>query len=886
MSADASVATPKTIRLEDYRPPDYAIETVALEFDLEEDSTRVLSRLRLRSEYDRSEGVRPLVLDGEDLELISVSLDGRKLGAGDYTVGEASLTIPAPPERFTIEIETRINPAANTKLEGLYLSNGIFCTQCEAEGFRRITYFLDRPDAMAVYTTTSRADKQRFPVLLSNGNLVDTEQLDDGRHSATFHDPWPKPSYLFALIAGDLAWVEDTYTTETGRDVKLRIFVEHGNEDRCGYAMDALKRSMRWDEQVYGLSYDLDQFSIVAVSDFNMGAMENKSLNVFNAKYILANQETATDTDYAFIETIVAHEYFHNWTGNRVTCRDWFQLSLKEGLTVFRDQQFSQDMRSPAVERIQQVRTLRARQFPEDAGPTAHPVRPSEYIEINNFYTPTVYDKGAEVIRMMHTLLGREGFRKGMDLYFERHDGQAVTCDDFVAAMEDANNVRLSQFRLWYSQAGTPRVELTGKYDDLARAYELTLRQHIPSTPGQPDKKPMHIPLRVGLLDRNGREMTLRFEGESLGKEAPSRVIDLVDEVQTYRFLGVSHAPIPSINRGFSAPIVLEAQYRDAELGMLMSDDADLFNRWEAGQRYATKVLLKMVGDAKAGRAPDADSAFMDALHAVLRGSTADRAFLALMLVLPSEDYIAEQMDIVDVDAIHEAREALRGAIAARMTSDLLVTYRANRSNAPYSPDAESMGQRSLKNVALAYLVALKDEAMLAMASDQYREADNMTDRMAALAAVNDLDVPERREMLDDFAARFEKEPIVLDKWLALEAMSARPGTLARVEELMEHPAFSIKNPNKVRSLIGAFASGNPVQFHAKDGSGYRFLADRVIELDRLNPQTAARMAAPLRRWRKFDAARQGRMRTELERILGTEKLSRDVYEIASKSLA
>ena len=617
-----------------------------------------------------------------------------------------------------------------------------------------------------------------------------------------------------------------------------------------------------------------------------MGAMENKSLNVFNAKYILANPDTATDTDYAFIETIVAHEYFHNWTGNRITCRDWFQLSLKEGLTVFRDQQFSEDMRSRAVERIQQVRTLRARQFPEDLGPTAHPVRPEEYIEINNFYTPTVYDKGAEVIRMMHTMVGREGYRKGIDLYVERHDGQAVTCEDFVAAMEDANNIKLTQFRLWYSQAGTPRVELTGKYDDLARAYEMTLEQHLPATPGQPEKKPMHIPLTVGLLDRNGREMSLRFEGESLGKEAPSRVIDLVEAKQTFRFLGVSHAPIPSVNRAFSAPIILDVPYRDADLGMLMSGDSDLYNRWEAGQRYATKVLLKMVGDAQAGRTPDAPSAFIDAMHAVLRAGTRDRAFLALMLALPSEDYIAEQMDTVDVDAIHTAREALRAAIAARMTSDLLVTYRANRSNADYSPDAESMGQRSLKNIAMAYLVTLKDEAMLTMAAEQFRDADNMTDRMAALAAVNDLDVTVRREMLDAFFTRYEKEPIVLDKWLVLEATSAQPGTLERVEALMAHPAFSIRNPNKVRALIGAFASANPVRFHAKDGSGYRFLADRMVDLDKLNPQTAARMSAPFRRWRKFDTARQGLMRSELERILGTPELSRDVYEIASKSLA
>ncbi len=877
--------TPKSIRLEDYRAPDYRIETVTLDFDLDEATTRVTSRLQVVAAHDRSDGIRPLVLDGDELELVSVTLDGRKLSDSDYTLTDTALTIPNPPERFALEIETRIRPAANTRLEGLYISGGIFCTQCEAEGFRRITFFPDRPDVMAVYTTTIRADRERYPVLLSNGNLTGTEELPDGRHAATFFDPWPKPSYLFALVAGNLASIEDTYTTETGREVKLRIFVEPGNEDRCGYAMGALKRAMKWDEEVYGLSYDLDQFSIVAVSDFNMGAMENKSLNIFNAKYILANPETATDSDYAFIETIVAHEYFHNWTGNRVTCRDWFQLSLKEGLTVFRDQQFSADMRSAAVERIQQVRTLRARQFPEDAGPTAHPVRPTEYIEINNFYTPTVYDKGAEVIRMLHTLLGQEGFRKGMDLYFERHDGHAVTCDDFVTAMEDANGIRLSQFRLWYSQAGTPRLEIDGRYDDLARAYEMTVRQVVPPTPGQPEKQPMHIPLAVGLLDRQGREMPLRFEGESLGKEAPTRVIDVTESCQTFRFLGVHHAPVPSLNRGFGAPIIVSVPYRDADLGMLMADDSDPFNRWEAGQRYGTKVLLEMVADAQAGRTPDADSAFMDALHVVLRDDEADRAFVALMLTLPGEDYLAEQMEVVDPEAIHQARTALRRAIAARMTDDLLRAYRSNRSNAPYSPDPESAGRRALKNVALAYLATLEDAAMLSLATDQYREADNMTDRMGALGAINDLDVAARRELLDDFAKRFENDPLVLDKWLALEASSALPGTLERVKALTSHPAFSIKNPNKVRALIGTFAAANPVRFHADDGSGYAFLADRVLELDKLNPQTAARTLAPLRRWRKFDEARQKLMRAELERILAEPKLSRDVYEIASKSL-
>ena len=878
---------PKTIRLADYRAPDFLVETIDLTFDLEPKATRVTARSAFRrNPVHKKDKKWPLVLDGEDMKLVSLTLDGRPVEKAAYVVGDETLTIAEVPDAFELTVVTEIAPEDNTRLEGLYRSSGVYTTQCEAEGFRRITYFPDRPDVMAKYRVTIRADKKACPFLLSNGNLVAEKELPEGRHEAVWEDPYPKPSYLFALVAGDLAKVEDGFTTETGREVKLRIFVEHGNEGRCGFAMDALKRSMRWDEEMYGLAYDLDQFSIVAVSDFNMGAMENKSLNVFNAKYILADPETATDADYSFIDTIVAHEYFHNWTGNRVTCRDWFQLSLKEGLTVFRDQQFSETTRSPAVERINQVRSLRARQFPEDAGPTAHPVRPAEYIEINNFYTPTVYDKGAEVIRMMHTLLGRDGFRKGMDLYFERHDGQAVTCDDFVAAMEDANDQKLTLFRRWYSQAGTPTVTVTGKYDDLARAYEMTVTQETKPTPGQPTKEPLHIPLAVGLMDRRGREMPLRFEGESVGKEAYTRVVELTEDRQTFRFLGVVGRPVPSVNRAFSAPVRIDLAYSDEDLAFLMASDPDRFNRWEAGQRYATKLLLKMVEEARAGGEPEADSRFVDAIHAGLREEDPDRSFMAQMLVLPSEDFLAEQMAVADVDAIHKARQALRRAIATRLTHDLLVIYRGNRSNRPYAFEPEAAGRRALKNAALGYLTALGDEAMIDLATEQYDGADNMTDRMAALAALNDLDVPARRKTLDDFYARFEKNGLVIDKWLGLEAMSALPGTLDRVKNLTGHKAFSIKNPNKVRALIGAFASGNAVRFHAKDGSGYAFLADKVIELDTLNPQVAARMVAPMRRLKKFDKDRQAKMRAELERILAVPKLSRDVYEIVSKSLA
>ncbi len=878
-----SAAQPKTIRLADYASPDYRVEEVHLAFDLDEKKTKVTSRLKVRSDHDRGSGVQPLVLDGDELKLVSVKLDGKPLSEKEYVLDEASLRIPSPPEKFELEIETEIDPSANTKLEGLYVSGGNFCTQCEAEGFRRITFYPDRPDVMAVFTTTIRADKKSCPVLLSNGNRVSERSIDGGRHEAVWHDPFPKPSYLFALVAGDLVAVEDTFVTASGRTVKLCIYVEEGNQNRCAYAMDALKRAMRWDEETFGLEYDLDVFNIVAVNDFNMGAMENKSLNVFNAKYVLASPETATDADYAAIESIVAHEYFHNWTGNRVTCRDWFQLSLKEGLTVFRDQLFSADMRSAPVRRIADVRALRARQVPEDAGPLAHPVRPESYIEINNFYTPTVYEKGAEVIRMIHTLLGREGFRRGMDLYFERHDGQAVTCDDFVQAMEDATGVDLGQFRLWYSQAGTPELSVEGKFDSLERSFHLKVKQRTPPTPGQPEKKPVHLPLKVALLDRRGRELPLRFEGEGIGMEAGERVLNITEAEQTFRFLNVPLPPVPSINRGFGAPVRLKIDLPEEDRAFLMGYDTDRFNRWEAGQQYATDLLLRAVrnGTRSGPIAPD----FVEALRRTIEDAVEDRAFAAQMLTLPSEDYIGEQMEIIDVEAIHTAREKLRREIATNYKEELLTLYRDNRSNEPFSPDAASAGRRALKNAALSYLALIEEPGMRALVKEQYFEADNMTDRMAALAALNDIAAPDRQEALDDFYRKFQSDTLVVDKWFALQATSSLPQTLERVKELLDHEAFSIRNPNKVRALVGAFASGNPLRFHAQDGSGYAFLADRVIELDKLNPQTAARLLGPLGRWRRFDKARQEKMQAALRRVLAEPKLSRDVYEIASKSL-
>ena len=876
--------TPKTIHLNDYQPPAFLIDQVALEFDLEPENTRVLARISLRRNPGHGDGAAPLRLEGEGMELLSLVLDGRSLADGDYGLDDGGLNLAALPDVCELEVVTRIAPVANTKLEGLYQSGGIFCTQCEAEGFRRITYFPDRPDVMTTYRVTMRAEKAACPILLSNGNLVEAGDLPDGRHFAVWDDPFPKPSYLFALVAGNLSWLENQFTTQSGRAVTLRIYTDPGNEDRCGYAMEALRRAMRWDEEKYGLEYDLDLFNIVAINDFNMGAMENKSLNVFNAKYVLANPETATDDDYANIEAIVAHEYFHNWTGNRVTCRDWFQLSLKEGLTVFRDQQFSADMRSAPVQRIKDVRALRAAQFPEDAGPLAHPVRPASYIEINNFYTATVYEKGAEVIGMYQTLLGEDGFRKGMDLYFQRHDGQAVTCDDFLAAMADANGADLEQFKLWYSQAGTPEIHVSGAYDQAAQTYELSLSQNLPATPDRVAKQPMRIPVAVGLLDGAGRDLPLDQAGTT------TKVVDL-DRIDTVlRFENVAAVPVPSINRGFSAPIKVRQDLSHEAQAFLMANDSDAFNRWEAGQQYATALLGNMADGLAAGREVPIDETFIAALGRILNDPELDPAFVALACQLPSEQFLAEQVEKADPAAIHRAREALRAAIAGTLRDQLRAIHDANRTNAPYSPDAASAGRRALKNLALSYLSVLQDAPDRALAGQQFRDADNMTDRMAALVALNDREdgqggAEERTAALAAFHDQFKDDAVVIDKWLSLQAASTRPDTLDQVVKLMDHPVFSILQPNKVRALISAFCAGNPYRFHAPDGSGYRFLADRVLQLDPINPQVAARLATQLGRWRRYDDGRQVLMRAELSRILAADKLSPDVFEIASKAL-
>ncbi len=875
----AEIQPPQTIRREDYRAPDFRIEHVELTFDLEPHSTRVQARLAMQI----MEPGRPLVLDGEALKLRGIAIDGRALTAAEYALSEHGLTIHTPPAAaFTLEIDTEIDPLGNTQLTGLYQSSGNYCTQCEAQGFRRITYFLDRPDVMSTYRVTLRADATACPVLLSNGNLVEQGALPDGRHFAVWHDPHRKPCYLFALVAGDLACNEDSFVTQSGRHVALRIFTEHGKAARSAYAMDALKRSMRWDETRFGLEYDLDLFNIVAVSDFNMGAMENKSLNVFNDRYILADPETATDVDYAGIEAVVAHEYFHNWTGNRITCRDWFQLSLKEGLTVFRDQEFTSDMRSRPVARIQEVRNLRARQFPEDAGPLAHPIRPDSYIAIDNFYTATVYEKGAEVIRMMHTLLGEQGFQAGMRLYVQRHDGEAATCDQFVAAMSDANDFDMTQFRRWYAQAGTPVLEVAGRYDAATGIYELSVAQTCPPTPGQPEKQPMLVPLHIGLLDDQGQDLPLRLAGEAAAPEGRGRVLHLTEPRQVFRFVGLPAPRALSFNRGFSAPVLVKAQTSGAERAFLMAHDSDAFARWEAGQQFAADLLLGHIANGTAF-----DPAFIDAIGTILRDDTLEPAFAAEAIALPSEDYIADQMPVMDIEAVHAARKALRLAIATAHRDLLLTIYRAHQLPGPYSPDAAPAGRRALKNTALGYLAALapQDAEILALIDAQYHAADNMTDRMAALRLLVDMAVPARQAALDDFYARFQDDALVLDKWLSLQAISALPDTLDQVRGLLAHPAFSMQKPNKVRALIGGFTM-NALRYHAADGSGYAFHAEQMLALDKLNPQVAARLLAPLGRWRRVDAGRQALMQAELARILAAPGLSRETYEIASKSFA
>jgi aminopeptidase N len=866
----------------DYRVPDFHIDTVELHFALDPAATLVKSRLAVRRNHAAAHQRAPLRLDGEALTLVSLRLDGHALPGSRHTVEAGALVIHDAPDAFTLEIETRISPEANSELSGLYTSGGNYYTQCEAQGFRRISYFPDRPDVMTRFTVTIVADKARTPILLSNGNPAGSGDNPDGTHWAKWVDPHPKPAYLFALVAGDLIGVHDRFTTRSGRDVGLGIWVRAGDEDKCEHAMRSLKASMKWDEDVFGLEYDLDVFNIAAVSDFNMGAMENKGLNVFNSKYVLARPDTATDGDYEGIETVIAHEYFHNWTGNRVTCRDWFQLSLKEGLTVFRDQEFSADQGSRAVKRLADVRRLRAAQFPEDAGPLAHPVRPDSYVAIDNFYTATVYQKGAEVVRMLHTLIGAANFRKGMDLYFARHDNSAVTIEDFVAAMQDASGVDLGEFSRWYAQAGTPVLTVSDEYDPAARRYTLTLRQETPPTPGQPDKQPLPVPLAMGLLGPNGAEMPTRLEGENAARDG-TRVLMFDRAEQSFVFEDVGAPPVPSLLRGFSAPVKLAGLSRD-RLRFLAAHDTDAFVRWESGQQYATAVMLDLVTAYRRGEALTLDAGLLDAITSTLAASDADPAFAAEALVLPGEAFVADQMETADPDAIHTVRDFLRAGIARALDGQLRARYAALDDTGDYRIDGASIGRRALRNLCLGYLVAGSADGV-AVAKAQFDARRNMTDVLAALSALSQTDAPERAEALAAFYAWWRGDDLVLDKWFAIQAMAPRPGALADVRALYAHPDFDLRNPNRVRALVGAFAAGNQVRFHDASGEGYRFLADTILALDPLNAQVAARIVTPIGGWRRQDAARQALMRGELQRILAAEGLSSNTREQVAKSL-
>ncbi len=849
--------TPKTIYLKDYTPPAYLVKHIDLRFEIFKGRTVV----HAKTQYVKNGQGDVLFLNGEDLKLVSIKIDGAEIKPDITATG---LTCAPGKDKFTLETVTEIYPEDNTRLEGLYCSGGTYCTQCEAEGFRRITYYPDRPDVMATFTVRVEAEEKSCPVLLSNGNLKEKGTLGDGRHFTVWDDPTPKPCYLFALVAGDLEHVHDTFTTRGGNKVDLYIYVRKGDEEQCGHAMQSLIKSMKWDEDVYGREYQYNIFNIVAVSDFNMGAMENTSLNIFNTALVLAHPETATDMDFMRVESVIAHEYFHNWTGNRVTCRDWFQLSLKEGLTVFRDQEFSADMNSRGLQRIDDVQHLRRMQFPEDAGPLAHPIRPDNYIEINNFYTMTVYEKGAEVIRMFNTLLGPKIYRKATDLYFDRFDGQAVTTEDWAQCMEDASGMDLSQFKLWYSQAGTPEISASGDYDETAKTYTLSLRQHIPDTPGQTNKKPMYIPVAVGLIGPNGDDMI------------ETKILHLQEPEQSFTFENIGARPVPSILRNFSAPVKLTTDLSDDDLRFLMVHDSDGFNRWEAGQTYAIRAINRLIDT------DDLEEGLLESLESLLdlaiQGKE-DKALLAKALGLPDVQIIAQTREVVDPDAIYNARERVKEAFAKRCADKLLSVYKANLETGAFSITPDAMARRSLKNTVLGYI----DDP--ALAAEQYKKATNMTDRVAALSVLTDHEGAEKDSAFADFYARFKDYPLVVDKWFSLQAIGVNDNTIRNVRGLAEHKDFTLKNPNRVRSLYGAFAMNNPVGFHRADGAGYTLLKEAVISLNGINPQIAARMLTPLREWRRYTQDRQAKMKMALQEIAEVPKLSPDVFEIVSKSL-
>jgi len=880
----SSLSPPKETFLADYRVPNYLIDTVHLHFELAASDTHVRSVLAMRKNPQGEGG--DCILDGEQLELWSVKIDGRQLQGNEYQRTDKSLILSGLPDTFELEIETRIQPDKNTALEGLYHSGSLLCTQCEAEGFRRITYYLDRPDVMAVFTVSLVADKQQWPIMLANGNMEEQGQFDDGRHWTRWHDPYPKPSYLFALVAGDLYRQQDHFTTQSGREVSLQIYVDHENSHKCDHALTSLKQAMFWDEQTYGREYDLDVFMIVAVNDFNMGAMENKGLNIFNSSCVLASPETASDADYHRIQGIVGHEYFHNWSGNRVTCRDWFQLSLKEGFTVLRDQQFSAAMNSAAVQRIDDVNQLRTMQFAEDAGPMAHPVRPASFIEISNFYTVTIYEKGAEVVGMIKTIVGDDGFRQGTDLYFDRHDGQAVTTDDFVTAIEDANSVDLTQFKRWYSQAGTPELTVTSHYDQVKKSFSLDIEQSCPTTPDGLVKEAFHIPIALGLLDQEGAAISLQLEGEESPYSDTTRVLTLNQISQSFTFVNIDSKPILSLLRGFSAPVKVNIQRSNAELAFLMANDSDSFNRWDVAQTLLINILLALVSNVQSQQALSLNKTVLAQFSAILTDTSIDPALIAKILTLPSENYLASQMDKADVDAIHAARQFLKNSLAHGLKQQFSTVYQHNSSSNDYQFNAVDMAKRSLKNLCLSYLMATDDPMQTQRCLKQMKQSDNMTDTIAGLVALANQKGPEGEHALRAFYEQWQHDRLVVDKWLTVQAQSNLPDTLIRIKGLMKHPAFNIKNPNNVRALIGQFCRNNPINFHAKDGSGYQFLVEQIIVLNRLNPQVASRMLGAFNSWRQYDEGRQNLMKKALKQIASQDNLSPDVYEVVTKYLA
>ncbi len=867
----------QAIYRKDYQQPNYWVTSVNLGLMIEPDFTIVKSKIlfnRNTNGYDEK-----LILNGVDLELINISINGRVLAAEEYLIDQESLTIDNVPKEFELQVENKIYPSQNKALEGLYQSGEFFLTQCEAEGFRKITYYPDRPDVMAPFDVTMVANKEKYPVLLCNGNLVSSGELKHGKHYARWSDPHPKPSYLFATVAGDLSFIEEDYVTSEDKSVKLRIYVEKENIDACQYAMDSLIRSMKWDEQRFGLAYDLSQYNIVATNDFNMGAMENKGLNIFNSKYVLARPETATDADFIGVEAVIGHEYFHNWTGNRVTCQDWFQLSLKEGLTVFRDQEFTADMQSAAVKRIEDVRTLKALQFAEDAGPMSHPIRPDSFIEINNFYTLTVYEKGAEVVRMYQTLLGKDGFRKGMDLYFDRHDGQAVTCDDFRKAMADANHYDLSTFERWYSQNGTPRVKVKEKYDAKTGTYELTLKQKAPENIDKKDYAAMHIPVRTALFNGNGEQLPLDKDGTI------EKVFELKDMKHKFVFENLSEKPIASLFRGFSAPVIVHFDRDNEELLKLMAFDTDSYNRWDATQVVSEKVIIAAYEAMCDGKDATCPAYFIEAISHILTDNSTDPSLLAAALSLPTLKTLMTSLKDIRIGVLHKARDFIKKSVAEALEVEFLSVYNQSFVEGEYQVQSTDVAKRSLKNTCLSYLMCTSNPDIARLCKQQYQQANNMTDAFYALMNCFHHNAQGCHELLEAFYNQWQDSALVIDKWFSLQATSPAHGTLNNVIKLLEHKQFSLENPNKVRSLIGAFASNNLLHFHQISGLGYQFLADQVIKLNQLNPQIASRMVSYFNNWRKFDEQRRQMIQQQLLRIKDSENLSPDVFEIVSKAL-